>query len=224
MKYEELEKGIEEELEKYLPIPTQKTLINALNEYKNASEELKNLIDDSDYDLKMEMLRYEEALNEYKNDPEGLENRTDDPDYDLEMLKYEKYNVEAKSLSSLFSPSQLEKGLLQEENGSNTYHYAAENGMLQYIPKEHLTAENLLTTNKEGKTCLHLAAHSENLATLPRLTPKTLLGIRQHFEACLSNPTQDKLPEILNWTTKQLQEAAIYHDRKKREAAEPSMS
>jgi ankyrin repeat protein len=77
---------------------------------------------------------------------------------------------------------------------------AARNGHLDQIPKELLTAENLLQPNEDGNTCLHLATYYGHLGQIPKelLTAENLLKPDKDNENCLHfaarNGHLDKLP------------------------------
>jgi ankyrin repeat protein len=77
--------------------------------------------------------------------------------------------------------------MLQEKHGWNLYHYAADNGHLDQIPREGLTAENLLKHDNSGWTCLHFAAREGHLDQIPKelLTAENLLKTNSSNETCL---------------------------------------
>jgi hypothetical protein len=81
-----------------------------------------------------------------------------------------------------YTPKQVEKGMLQKKCGNTLYHKAAQNGHLDKIPRNLLTAENLLKANSDGDTCLHYAAYEDHLNQIPPLAYKTLLNLKTHFE------------------------------------------
>jgi ankyrin repeat protein len=99
-----------------------------------------------------------------------------------------------------YTPKQIEQGMLQKEYEKNLYHKAAYHGHLDKIPKELLTAENLLKTDTFDRTCLHLAAYNGQLAEIPRevLTAENLLKHDKNGDTCLNLAAQwghlDKLP------------------------------
>jgi hypothetical protein len=73
-----------------------------------------------------------------------------------------------------YSIKELQKGLLEtNQHGDTLYHYAAEYGHLDKIPRELLTEENLrLNTNNDGWTslgwtCFHHAAREGFLYQIP---------------------------------------------------------
>jgi hypothetical protein len=83
-----------------------------------------------------------------------------------------------------YTPKQIEQGMLQEKDGRNLYHEASKYGHLEQIPKEFLTAENLLKHEKYSwnGTCIHWAAMNSNLDKIPLLSYETLTELKTHFE------------------------------------------
>jgi ankyrin repeat protein len=102
-----------------------------------------------------------------------------------------------------YTLKQIEQGMLQEKGGWNLYHKAARNGHLDQIPKELLTAENLLQPNNSGWTCLHIAAERGHLGQVPKelLTAENLLQPNTSNENCLHfaarNGHLDQIPKEL---------------------------
>jgi hypothetical protein len=86
-----------------------------------------------------------------------------------------------------YTPKQIEQGMLQEKGGWNLYQKAADYGHLHQIPKELLTAENLLQLNEYKNTCLHLAAANGHLEQIPKelLTAENLLKPDNQGQNCL---------------------------------------
>jgi hypothetical protein len=86
-----------------------------------------------------------------------------------------------------YTLKQIEHGMLQEKGGWNLYHKASQKGHLDQIPKELLTAENLLKTDPFGRTCLHWAAYKGQLAEIPKefLTAENLLKHDKYGDTCL---------------------------------------
>jgi ankyrin repeat protein len=99
-----------------------------------------------------------------------------------------------------YTPKQIEEGMLQEDSDRDTlYHDAAQNGHLDKIPKELLTAENLLQPSNYGKNCLHYAAYNGQLAEIPRelLTAENLLKLDGWGSTCLHKAAMNsKLGQI----------------------------
>jgi ankyrin repeat protein len=67
-----------------------------------------------------------------------------------------------------YSLHQITQSALQVRHGSNFLHVAAENNVLDKLPKEILTEKNLLTKDKDGNTCLHIAAIYGSLYQIPK--------------------------------------------------------
>jgi ankyrin repeat protein len=103
-----------------------------------------------------------------------------------------------------YTPKQIKEGMLQDKHGWNLYHKASQNGHLGQIPKELLTAENLLKPNGRGDTCLHLSAYYGHLRQIPQelLTAENLLRTnRQGGGTCLNDAARkghlDQIPKEL---------------------------
>jgi ankyrin repeat protein len=110
--------------------------------------------------------------------------------------------IENKDLKK-YTPGQIEQGMLQKDYHESTlYHFAADYGHLDQIPKELLTAENLLQPNSSNDTCLHWAAANGHLHQIPRelLTAKNLLQPDEDGKTCLHYAVDgghlDKLPPL----------------------------
>jgi ankyrin repeat protein len=87
-----------------------------------------------------------------------------------------------------YTPRQIEKGMIQKNTLADTlYHDAAWEGHLDKLPKELLTAENLLQPNNYGWTCLQIAARNGHLDQIPKelLTVENLLQPNNYGYACL---------------------------------------
>jgi ankyrin repeat protein len=102
-----------------------------------------------------------------------------------------------------YTPGQIEQGMLQkDEHESTLYHFAADYGYLDQIPKELLTAENLLKPNSSNETCLHFAAMGGHLDQIPKelLTAENLLHIDINSRTCLHlvaiGGHLDKIPQL----------------------------
>jgi ankyrin repeat protein len=103
-----------------------------------------------------------------------------------------------------YTPGQIEQGMLQKDSYRDTlYHDAAIHGHLDKIPKELLTAENLLQANENGKTCLHYAAYNGHLDQTPKelLTAENLLQPDTLGWTCFHNAAEwghlDQIPKEL---------------------------
>jgi hypothetical protein len=108
--------------------------------------------------------------------------------------------IENKDLKK-YTPRQIEQGMLQkDEDERNLYHYAAYDGHLDQIPKELLTAENLLKPGWNSWTCLHYGARNGHLDQIPKelLTAENLLKHDEDNNNCLHWAAKkghlDKLP------------------------------
>jgi ankyrin repeat protein len=102
-----------------------------------------------------------------------------------------------------YTLKQIEQGMLQKDSHESTlYHKAAYHGHLDKIPKELLTAENLLQPNNSGWTCLHFAAMGGHLDQIPKelLTAENLLHIDINSRTCLHlvaiGGHLDKIPQL----------------------------
>jgi ankyrin repeat protein len=120
--------------------------------------------------------------------------------------------IKKKNLSK-YTPEQIEKGMLQrglpclgprfERNGRNLYHEAALKGHLDLIPKELLTAENLLKPDEDGQTCFHFAASRGHLGQIPQelLTNRNLHLPDQYgwngFQLAAANKHLHQIPKEL---------------------------
>jgi hypothetical protein len=102
-----------------------------------------------------------------------------------------------------YTPRQIEQGMLQEKGEWNLYHKASQKGHLDQIPKELLTAENLLKTDTSGWTCLQIAAREGHLDKIPKelLTAENLLQPNTSGWTCLQiaarNGHLDQIPKEL---------------------------
>jgi ankyrin repeat protein len=104
-----------------------------------------------------------------------------------------------------YSPKQIEQSMLQKggDYKMTLYHQAALAGHLNKIPKELLTAENLLTSHKYGENCLHIAARWGHLVQIPKefLTERNLLQTDTDTRTCLHYAARwghfDQIPKEL---------------------------
>jgi ankyrin repeat protein len=100
-----------------------------------------------------------------------------------------------------YTPKQIEQGMLEEEHGENLYYRAAREGLLNKIPQELLTKENLLQTKTTTQSCFHFAAENGHLHQIPKelLTAKTLLKSNNYgfttLHLAASNRQLDQIPK-----------------------------
>jgi ankyrin repeat protein len=134
----------------------------------------------------------------YEELQQGIEDNLPIPNRD-ELWKAIEKNDLAK-----YTPKQIEQGMLQKDSYRDTlYHDAAIHGHLDKIPKELLTAENLLQPNNSGWTCLHIAAERGHLGQVPKefLTAENLLQPNTSNENCLHKAAYyghlDQIPKEL---------------------------
>jgi ankyrin repeat protein len=117
----------------------------------------------------------------YEELQQGIQDNLPIPNWEELWEAIENSNLEK------YTPKQIKEGMLQDKHGWNLYHKASQNGHLDKIPKELLTAENLLKHDNRGWTCLPYAALNGHLDKIPKelLTAENLLKPNNYGYTCL---------------------------------------
>jgi hypothetical protein len=177
--------NLEKELEQFLEIPSRESILEALRQNEEIGRGIEKIL------VKDQGFGRREEISELKTKANSMK------------------------LDSLFSPTQLEKGLQQADSNKNTvYHEAAENDLIHYIPMDYLTPKNLTQDNEFNQCPLDILVEKGTLHTLSKLPPQTLLGIRKELER--RGGSVETISQVSNWTKKLLQRAALEQDLAKK--------